>query len=147
LLRKITRLRFADWIALGRAQWALITAQLALWIRPRGQLVSRDIEPLTTLTENDMMMIDRLATSVDRVARYGLFRPKCLARSIALQNLLHKSGVVGSSVHIGVRRSGDSFLAHAWVELDGKVLGDSPRYVAGFERLTEVTAVMAGQRT
>ena len=71
------------------------------------------------------------ARAVHRAARYGLFRPRCLTRALALQRLLARRGWP-ASLHVGVRRDRGALLAHAWVELDGAVLGDSPEHVATF---------------
>ena len=38
--------------------------------------------------------------------------------------LLRRAGIAGE-LHIGGRKSGPRFEAHAWVELEGKVLNDS----------------------
>jgi Transglutaminase-like superfamily len=47
----------------------------------------------------------------------------CLQRSVAATRLLKKSGIKSSLV-IGYRPS--PFLSHAWVEVDGRVVNDSP---------------------
>jgi hypothetical protein len=50
---------------------------------------------------------------------------RCLQRSVAATRLLKKSGIKSSLV-IGYRPS--PFLSHAWVEVDGRVVNDSPVY-------------------
>ena len=45
----------------------------------------------------------------------------CLARSLALHELLRRSGF-DSELRIGVARSGPGIAAHAWVECDGVAL-------------------------
>lgn len=57
----------------------------------------------------------------------------CLSRAIALRSFLEARGV-GSSVAIGVRRGADgkNIEGHAWVEVDGAVVGDDPRHVASY---------------
>jgi len=49
----------------------------------------------------------------------------CLGRAVALHRLLNRRNVTGSQVCIGVQREAGEFTAHAWVELDGLLLGDS----------------------
>ena len=73
------------------------------------------------------------ALAVGRAARYGLFRPKCLVRSLALVQLLDHAGIQGARIRAGVRFHHDHFTAHAWVELGDKVLSDPAHYVARFE--------------
>ena len=52
-------------------------------------------------------------------------RVYCLQRSVAVASLLRKEGVHCRLV-IGYRSS--PFLSHAWVEVDGRVVNDSPAY-------------------
>jgi len=54
------------------------------------------------------------------------FRPVlCLQRSVATTRLLRKGGIKGQLV-IGYRAA--PFFSHAWVEVDGRVVNDSPVY-------------------
>jgi hypothetical protein len=66
---------------------------------------------------------DDLTTAVDRAARY-VPGATCLARSAALARLLRKNGVP-ARVRLGVA-AGETFAAHAWVEVDGVPLADAP---------------------
>jgi len=52
-------------------------------------------------------------------------RVYCLQRSAVAALLLRKSGIGGRLV-IGYRPS--PFFSHAWVEVDGRVVNDSPAY-------------------
>jgi len=54
---------------------------------------------------------------------------RCLARSLALQALLRRSGHE-SSLNIGVRREGADLEAHAWVTCEGRTVDDEPGTVA-----------------
>jgi hypothetical protein len=49
----------------------------------------------------------------------------CLDRSVLLWFVLEQHGMDGS-IRIGVARDGDTIDGHAWVELNGVVLNDSP---------------------
>jgi hypothetical protein len=54
------------------------------------------------------------------------FRPVlCLQRSVAAAKLLRKHGIAGRLV-IGYRAA--PFFSHAWVEVNDRVLNDSPAY-------------------
>ena len=72
--------------------------------------------------------------AVRAAARYGLVRATCLERALALCWLLGKEGV-GTNLRIGVRKTGEKFEAHAWVECDGQELdaGDSHEHYAAFD--------------
>src|SRR5262249_20961145 len=48
----------------------------------------------------------------------------CLVRALATSRLLARNGYK-STLHIGVRRTGGVFQAHAWVEYDGREIADS----------------------
>jgi len=73
----------------------------------------------------------RLATS--RVTRYSWLPGNCLSRSLALLCLLRRSGH-DADLRLGVSLDGGTFAAHAWVELNGRVLNDrqdvATRYAA-----------------
>jgi hypothetical protein len=65
------------------------------------------------------------ARLVQIAARYCLFQPKCLSRSLVLWWLLRRQGLA-AGLHIGVNSREQSQLeAHAWVEYQGQVLNDS----------------------
>ena len=131
--------RVRPWMVaeLMKGQWALLGAQLRLWTRPTGALVRphRD-EPSPAPPPAD---VARLA-SVSRASRYGLFRPSCLVRSLALAHLLAREGVPGPLIRVGVRRTAGSLDAHAWIELDGRVIGDDPRRTRAFTPLGTLAA-------
>jgi hypothetical protein len=67
----------------------------------------------------------RMIRVVRSVELHGPGKPNCLERSMVLWWLLRRAGIKGE-LHIGGRKNGLRFEAHAWVELDGKVLNDSP---------------------
>ncbi len=62
--------------------------------------------------------------SINRVKRYSMFRGNCLSQSLALCRILRRRGLQ-PSLRLGVRLADRKFDAHAWVELDGRVLNDS----------------------
>jgi|SRR5690348_10678696 transglutaminase superfamily protein len=59
----------------------------------------------------------------------------CLQRSVAATLLLRKYGIDGKLV-IGYRPS--PFFSHAWVEVEGRVVNDSPGYKARLQVLSTV---------
>lgn len=139
LLRKLGALTRAEWLELCRAQLALIAAQLAVWTRPQGELVSRSDRTLsgTGRVGADARAV-RLGVAVHRAASYGVFRPRCLVRALALVRLLDAAGIQGGRLRIGVRRDGSRLLAHAWVEHGSLVLADRREHVRGFHELADV---------
>jgi hypothetical protein len=69
-------------------------------------------------------MATRLTRAVRSAELHGPATPNCLERSMVLWFLLRRSGI-GGELHIGARKIGPRFEAHAWVELNGEVLNDS----------------------
>lgn len=144
--RKLRSLSAGELVWLLRAQAVLLWAAVLVRTRPAGRLVSaRDGQAAeAAATESMQGEAQRLARAVNRAANHGIFRPACLVRSVALQRMLRSRGIRGSRIHIGVRLDGGSFVAHAWVEWNGQVLGDIPAYVRTFAPLCNVD--VAGAR-
>ncbi|MHB1223315.1 MAG: lasso peptide biosynthesis B2 protein [Gemmatimonadaceae bacterium] len=149
----------------GRAQLALLRALVRVRTRAIGSLVSAGHaspsaaaaptapgRPPATPTDRAgrRILIQRLELALARAERRGLFRPTCLVRSLALADLLARHGVTGAEIRIGVRPQPGgasspsdrrALEAHAWVELDGTVLGDDPRRARRFTPLGGVRTV------
>jgi len=137
IARKLLTLSPRDWTELVQAQWALLVAQAMVRNRPVGSLAT----PTTTARSADparMPEARRLALAIVRAARFGVFRPQCLVRSVALSRMLEQRGIAGAMVRVGVRRTNNEFLAHAWVELEGETLGDADEHVGSFVPLTNL---------
>lgn len=54
---------------------------------------------------------------------HGIGHPTCLEESLALWWLLERQGMA-AELRIGVRKKGDKFEAHAWVEREGVALNE-----------------------
>lgn len=137
LAGKLLRLGSRGWRDLLLAQAGLLRAWARLKWTPVGALVRRehvpDVRP--PAASGDRERARALALAIHRAATRGVFRPRCLARSIALRDLLEREALHGASIRVGVRREGSGLQAHAWVVWNGEVLGDDPRWV---RRFTEV---------
>ena len=86
---------------------------------------------------------EALALAVGRAAEFGVFRPLCLVRAVALNRVLERHGITGSRVRVGVRMRNGRFAAHAWVEYGDRVIGDNEAHVGSFVELSEVRLVDA----
>ena len=74
----------------------------------------------------------------DAVATAACFYWKpilCMQRSVVTTRMLRRRGVDARLV-FGYRR--EPFLAHAWVEVDGRVVNDSPAYKERLTLLSEI---------
>jgi hypothetical protein len=145
-LRKLRSLRSGELAWLLSAQAMLLWAAVLVRTRPAGRLISARSGRTAELAATDGRREEarRIAQAVRRAADHGVFRPACLVRSVALQRMLQFRGISGSRIHIGVRLEGGQFVAHAWVEWEGQVLGDLPTYVQTFAPLCDVD--VAGAR-
>jgi hypothetical protein len=122
------------------AQIGLLTALWILKVRSRGKLLHPLGSSQPTAADIDEQAVERMATAFDRVARFGLFRPTCLVRAIALERYLRDAGP-RASVRVGVLRDGDRLLAHAWIEMGNRIVGDEPSHVRRFTPLHDFTAL------
>jgi hypothetical protein len=69
-------------------------------------------------------MAQNIARLEAATARNLFFRVTCLEQSLVLCWMLRRRGM-SPILRIGARKEADRFEAHAWVELDGIVIGDA----------------------
>lgn len=140
----LSALRGARWTDLrdvAEAQAALLRAELLRRLRPAGALV----EPITSAdipvraSPEECEAYARFSLAVDRAARYGVFRPQCLASALALSGMLADRGFGAHRIRIGVRKDDSAFTAHAWVELQDVLPENSSRDGRGYTALTTVS--------
>lgn len=123
------------------AQGSLLRAWWTVWTRPKGALLRPVGHPDGHLNPAGEHALTRLVVAVDRAARYGLFRPTCLVRAVALERMIARARVGPAVVKVGVLRQREELLAHAWIELDGRVVGDEPSRVSHFTPLHDFSAL------
>jgi hypothetical protein len=89
----------------------------------------------------------RAVRAVRSVELHGPTNPNCLERSMTLWWLLRRDGVDGE-LHIGARKEGGRFEAHAWVELGGQVLNDGAEVHQHYARFdAPIAAAVAESHT
>lgn len=136
-LRNLAALGPRGWRELWRAQVALLRAQRRLRTEPVGSLAIR--EPISPDdVDGDPGRAFAVAMAVHRASRFGLIRPYCLVRAMALRDLLAEDGIRGASIRIGVRREAGEFQAHAWVRWGDRIVGDDPAYVSLFTEVDDL---------
>lgn len=139
--------RAAELLDAAGALLALARAQLRVWTRPSGRLITLRPPAAEGGARAERPQLERAvraaSVALERAVRRAPLRPSCLVRSLALADLLERRGVPGGLIRIGVRRHRGTLDAHAWVELDGRVVGDDPRRV---RRFTPLGAVVAARR-
>ena len=85
------------------------------------------------------------ARMVRAVWRSGIGHPNCLNASLALWWLLARQGIA-SDLRVGVRKDGEKFEAHAWVECGGAALNEPEtrhQHYASVRRSPRVAATRA----
>ena len=88
----------------------------------------------------------RAVRAVRSVELHGPTNPNCLERSMTLWWMLRRDGVDGE-LHIGARKDGGRFEAHAWVELGGQVLNDGAEVHQHYARFdAPIAAAELGSR-
>ena len=87
------------------------------------------------LTQARRDALTRQARWINATARHPIPWARCLQRSVALCPWMESKGI-RPELKIGVRKNGDSLVAHAWVEYHGQVLNDSLDRLQEFAPLT-----------
>lgn len=90
------------------------------------RLLEQRVMPFGLAADRDSADINVVARSVARAANHlPMYWPTCLPQSLVVWHNLRREGLP-ADLRIGVSKSGDTFLAHAWVEFDGQVVNDTP---------------------
>jgi len=84
--------------------------------------------------------MERILRAARLAERNAPFESNCLERSLALWWVLRLSGL-RTDLHMGGRKSGGRFEAHAWVEWDGQVLNDEASVHKHYARFDAPVAV------
>lgn len=77
---------------------------------------------------------DDVAWSVFMASRHGLVQATCLRRALVIDHFLRRAGLA-SAIRFAARQGEFGIEAHAWVESDGRVVGDHPSLTATFTPL------------
>ena len=97
--------------------------------------------PLSLSGERERTLQAGTARMVDVAARHLLWQPSCLPRSLVLWFLLRRRGVP-AELRIGVRKSEERLEAHAWVEVDHRVVNDAPDIAAAYPPFESIAAAL-----
>ena len=128
--RALTWLHAADAVTLEAAARCVITAAALRWRGPTGLARLRPARSRHH-TSGDPADAEHIVEQVDRVARHLRLRSPCLVRSTTTQHLLARRGMT-TDLRVGVRRVGGALDAHAWLEMDGVILNDTPANCAAY---------------
>jgi hypothetical protein len=76
--------------------------------------------PASDSPDKQIALTARMVNAADR---HGLVHPSCLVKSLTLWWLLGRQGIT-SELRVGVRKEGENFEAHAWVEREGTAVNE-----------------------
>lgn len=116
---------------LSQSMIAVIVIRLSLWLFPFKTL-NHWLSAFAPVGSDDRKVewnaVDSVATAVQWCSRYIPYA-SCLTQALAARTLLGLRGQ-NSQLKIGVDRDEDGkFMAHAWIEIDGKIIiGKLPRH-------------------
>ncbi len=132
-LRRYRQLPFPRRKVLREAILLVTVARLLLWVS--SFKIARQLLPVAARCFRRQSASPELEVEVWAIDVAGHFVPgaTCLVRALALHTLLERYGEP-SELKIGVAKdSNDQFLAHAWVQREGRVLiggEESNRYTS-----------------
>ena len=115
----------------------LISAMLRLFGFTRTQAWLLRRSQTTTFIEADsnaLQMAERLAVLANIAGRRGAVTATCLRQAMLLQWWLRRLNL-DAKLKLGARLQEGQFDAHAWVELDGKALGQAEMNHQAFDQL------------
>ena len=75
---------------------------------------------------SDKQQIEKICFCIGAACHYHFLRAQCLQRSLVSYYFLTRCRIQ-VDLCIGVTKNGDAFMAHAWLEHEGVVLGESPQ--------------------
>jgi hypothetical protein len=136
-LRSASRLSPTDWLYFIQAWVWLLFFDLGLRTRPFPILqafASRVGSHAAPPPEQPNDLILALKTAVDHARYNHLYPMTCLRRALTLQKMLSRRGLA-AELKIGVRKQAGQLSAHAWLEYQGKPLGET-------EQITEQYALL-----
>jgi Transglutaminase-like superfamily len=111
-----------DLWAFARAWTVLLAADLGLRAFPFAR-VDRWLSPKPS-SRSDETATGRLVWATEAAARHHLYAMRCLPKALCLRWLLGRHGIE-SELRIGVARQDGGLAAHAWVERQGRPVGES----------------------
>jgi len=131
IARRLTRV---EWNLLFRAWGLLLLVDVGLRMRfPLRMRISAEALR-TSNSSSDPAPIQRVSRMVNMASRHHLYPMTCLRRALVLQRLLVQCGV-STRMQIGVNKERERLGAHAWIEHDGRPIGESPAVVARYAPL------------
>ena len=126
-------LSLSDWLALAEAWWALLFFHWRLRWESFERLAQTAVPGVKSAEmchdETGVVISSRLAVAqrlhrlVGWASHLHLLWMTCLPQSLALRWMLSRRGIT-SDLKIGAMKTRIGIHAHAWVEIEGEMIGD-----------------------
>ena len=120
----------------------IIFFRICLWVLPYSRIKSwmRD-EHLTIVPGQSPKepSVEAIVNAVRACRRYVPYA-SCLTQAIAAKTMLRRAGYP-STIKIGVVKHDGDFLAHAWLEIDGKIVLGKQRFHSRYSVLGDISSV------
>jgi len=136
-LRNALQLSPTDWLLFFRAWFWLLVFDLGLRTRPFPKLqayASQVSDPPALSPEETESMLNKPRVAVDHARYNHLYPMTCLRRSLALQKMLARQGIP-VELKIGVRKDDGQLSGHAWLEYQGKTIGEPEKIAEEYNAL------------
>lgn len=122
-----SKLSPADWGLLMRAWFWLLIFDLGLRALPFTRMQQMATGALQERpggkASQPEFIISRNWRFVDIASRHHIYKMSCLRRSLVLQRLLYRQGLQ-ADLRFGVNKAGGELQAHAWLEFQGRPIGE-----------------------
>ena len=130
---RLRRLNPAAAWAFTRAWWLLLAADVGLRLLPFSRWEGWFVPAprAASAASPDETAVPRLVWATAAAARHHLYPMRCLPQALCLRRLLGRAGIA-TELRIGVERRRGDLRAHAWVERDGRPLGEARRVADQF---------------
>ncbi len=139
-LRRLAKLTPCEWLLLPQ----LVAFSRAAGVGRRVMALPRLMGFIAQCAENRWLRripllhgryeVARLTTLVDLAAKITRGQGRCLSRSFLLFWLFKARGK-SAKLLVGVSKESTTFQAHAWMETQGRVVGDCPEMTGRFATL------------
>ncbi|NBB85936.1 MAG: lasso peptide biosynthesis B2 protein [Bacteroidetes bacterium] len=135
--RRLRSISAAEWFHLVQAVVFILVVRLGLRIFPFQRLIGwlrRGAKTFRSRQAADEAYKRRVTWAASAAARRLLPNRPCLTQALVVQFLLMRRHCP-AQLQIGVTKEDGALAAHAWVELDGRVLIGGPTSPSRYRRL------------
>jgi hypothetical protein len=131
-------LSLSDWFALAEAWLGLFFFWILLRLRSAESIGIPSRAPVSdSFVDGAFFEARRLHRLVELASRLHPRAMTCLPRALVLRWMLARRGIP-ADLQVGVQKFDTGMQAHAWIELGGQPVGESPDLLQRFSRLVVV---------